>query len=99
MRNIQIKPALNGFICTIGCQTVVFTSADVLCEHLSKYLKDPTGYERHFVEAFGINKAYTLPGIPVPHEPVPVSRDAFPESERPPGLLATAPGNGTTGQR
>jgi hypothetical protein len=50
MRPITINPALNGYICQVGCQTVVFESAESLLSALRDYLKDPIGTEKRFRE-------------------------------------------------
>ena len=41
MYKITIDYALNGLVCTIGCQTVVFESIDGFLQELNKYLRDP----------------------------------------------------------
>lgn len=45
IREITIKPALNGFICRVGCQTVVFESRLKMVEELNRYLEDPKRVE------------------------------------------------------
>jgi len=50
IRNITIRTELNGWICTVGCQTVVFTSKSVLLESLSEYLHNPDAVEKMFIE-------------------------------------------------
>lgn len=41
VRNITIVPVLNGFICQVGCQQVVFTNVSNLLEQLDAYLRHP----------------------------------------------------------
>lgn len=78
IRRIQIEPALNGFVCQIGCQTVVFTSVDSLLEHLGDYLRDPEATEKYFIAKAGFNARHTLtsarPDLPnEPHCPPPTN--------------------------
>lgn len=47
--NISINPVLNGFVCTVGCQTVVFASASELLFHLGEYLNDPKKKQKEFI--------------------------------------------------
>jgi hypothetical protein len=50
-RGITISPCLNGFVCTIGCQTAVFESCDSLLSALEKYLNNPDKTEKEYMEA------------------------------------------------
>lgn len=50
MRDIRIQPALNGFIVNVGCQTVVFTTVEMLITELGMYLKDPDARERFYLD-------------------------------------------------
>lgn len=50
MYEIRIKPVLNGFIVNVGCQTVVFNTAERLCEELIRYAKNPFEVEREYME-------------------------------------------------
>lgn len=49
IREISITPVLNGFICKVGCQRVVFESVVSLVQNLEAYLKDPTATEARFI--------------------------------------------------
>ena len=49
-RKIQIQPVLNGYICQVGCQTVVFGSTEELMTALEDYLKDPGKIEAWYRE-------------------------------------------------
>ena len=49
IRDISIKPVLNGFICKVGCQQVVFESVASLVQNLEAYLKDPSAVEKQFI--------------------------------------------------
>ena len=53
MRTITINKAMNGFIVNVGCQTLVFESADTLLEELGDYLEDPKATERAYLERYG----------------------------------------------
>jgi hypothetical protein len=48
-REIIITPVLNGFICKVGCQRVVFESVATLVQNLEVYLKDPNVTEERFI--------------------------------------------------
>jgi hypothetical protein len=48
-REIIITPVLNGFICKVGCQQVVFESVATLVQNLEAYLKDPNTTEARFI--------------------------------------------------
>ena len=50
MRNVLIKPVLNGFIVEVGCHTVVFTSVEDLINNLGKYQEDPRGVEKFYLK-------------------------------------------------
>jgi len=82
MYQITIDGVLNGFVCKVGCQELVFTSASDLCDALAKYLKDPRETEKKFLE----NRLPTASiRIPVPHvAPAPVGPAA-------PGGMTAAP--------
>ena len=41
MRDIHIKKAMNGFIVTVGCQTLVFEGRERLIRELDLYLEHP----------------------------------------------------------
>lgn len=69
IRDITIKPALNGFIVHVGCQQLVFDSIDKLLSALGAYLKNPDGVEGFWLEK-GLNAKHTvargmlsLPGV------------------------------------
>jgi hypothetical protein len=59
-REITIQPVLNGYICKVGCQIVVFQGRSQLIEELGKYLNDPEGTERSYV-ANAVNKMSDVP--------------------------------------
>lgn len=45
-RNIIINPCLNGWVCSIGCQTAVFTDFRALVSALEDYLHMPEETEK-----------------------------------------------------
>ncbi len=51
MRSITINPVLNGYICQVGCQTVVFTSRQVLLQELGRYLENPRLVEEEYLKS------------------------------------------------
>jgi hypothetical protein len=66
MREVIVRPVLNGFVVQVGCQTLVYNRIEDVAENLIAYQKDPEGTEKKFAES-AVNK--TLGGGPVP-EPV-----------------------------
>lgn len=59
IRNIQIQPVLNGFVVSVGCQTIVFSNKETMVSQLSDYLDDPEITEKKFV-AKACNRKHTL---------------------------------------
>ena len=49
-REITIKPVLNGFIVTCGCQTLVFNELAVALTEVDRYYADPVGVEKSYRE-------------------------------------------------
>ncbi len=60
MRDIKIKPALNGYICIVGCQTLVFTDREFMLKEIGKYLVDPIAVEKEYIGK-AVNKTDGLP--------------------------------------
>jgi hypothetical protein len=54
-REIKITPVLNGFVCKVGCQTVVFGTASDLASNIERYYKNPESVEKEFI-AKAVNK-------------------------------------------
>jgi hypothetical protein len=78
-RKITIEAVLNGFVCKVGCQTVVFNSIGDLVANLGDYLRNPAAVENQF-RANAVNRAL-LSGI----ETVPgMESEACPTSPPPP---------------
>lgn len=65
VRAITIEPVLNGFVCRVGCQTVVVKSVDELTIHIHNYYSKPDEYEARFIKENTVNKMMELPIGPV----------------------------------
>lgn len=50
IREIKIKAALNGYIATVGCQTLVFNERAVMLKELDAYLEKPDETEKRYRE-------------------------------------------------
>ena len=59
IRQITIKPVLNGFIVDVGCQTIVFGSNTTLVQALEAYLINPDASEKAYRES-SINARHFL---------------------------------------
>jgi hypothetical protein len=80
-REIHIEPVLNGYVCQIGCQWVVFESSTKMLVEIGRYLQQPDS-----VEAEYLKNAVNPMGVPVPLVPQcsPVCNTASePMAERP----------------
>ena len=66
-REITITPVLNGFICKVGCQRVVFQSASAMLFALGLYYDNPDKIEKNYIES-AINKMSDCP-MPITAEP------------------------------
>lgn len=73
IREFTVRPVLNGYIVSIGCKTLVFSSRERLVRNIERYLEDPTGTERDFLEN-SLNAKH-LGSVRVPPE----LRPAFPQ--------------------
>ncbi len=58
MRQVTIMPCLNGWVCTVGCQTVVFNDLDKMCEALRDYAKAPDEIEALWIK-HAVNQTMT----------------------------------------
>lgn len=73
IRNITIQACLNGFIVSVGCQTLAFTSVDELTVKLAGYLREPEKAEKEFLKE-AINRRHTLgEQVQVPPQPAPAT--------------------------
>uniref|UniRef100_A0A6M3LJQ4 Uncharacterized protein n=1 Tax=viral metagenome TaxID=1070528 RepID=A0A6M3LJQ4_9ZZZZ len=61
MRDVLIKPALNGFVVDVGCQRVVFTTVDELLVELGHYLRQPDETEQRYLKTALNAKHSTVP--------------------------------------
>lgn len=48
MRDITIKPVLNGFVVRMGCQRIVFGDREVMIRALNDYLDEPSKTEERY---------------------------------------------------
>lgn len=87
-KEITIRPALNGYICQVGCQTVVFESRELLVKRLDDYLTEPAVVEKWFRD-HATNK--DLLKCPQPPQPVCEAR----QTECEPASLLGSPGQRT----
>lgn len=53
MREVRITAVMNGYIVTVGCQTLVFTTREEMLTELGRYLANPCGVEAEYIERFG----------------------------------------------
>lgn len=60
MRTITIAPALNGWLVTVGCQTLAYNDSRNLMTDLGDYLKDPDATTKRFLETNAVNKKWTM---------------------------------------
>lgn len=60
LRNIQIRPVLNGFLLNVGCQELAYTDTNKLLGDLGDYLRNPEETEKRIIEKDGFNRKHTL---------------------------------------
>ena len=72
IREITITPVLNGFVCKVGCQKVVFQSVVDLVRAIERYYEKPEATEKQFL-AEAVNK---MNDGPQPCEPVRACEEA-----------------------
>ena len=83
MRDITIHAVLNGWVVTVGCQTVVFDSLEKMISELEQYFLDPIKREKWYRDN-AINAKHTInngegPGDPL-RQPDPVQWRAYGQS-------------------
>ena len=61
MHEILIKPALNGWIARVGCQTLVYVDKAQMLKDLGEYLEDPQKKQEEVLKG-AVNVKITLPG-------------------------------------
>ncbi|HEY5960938.1 MAG TPA: hypothetical protein VIV60_30490 [Polyangiaceae bacterium] len=59
-REITIIPVLNGYICNVGCQRVVFQDRNQMILELNKYLENPDEVEKEYIKN-AVNKTQDMP--------------------------------------
>lgn len=59
LRNVLIKPVLNGWIVEVGCQQVVFDNKERMLKSISSYLDDPKETERYW-RTHAVNAKHTF---------------------------------------
>ncbi len=47
---IRIVKVLNGYVCEVGCQTVVFENETKMLLEISRYLKNPAEVEKEYLK-------------------------------------------------
>ncbi len=62
-RPVSIAAVLNGWIVTVGCQTVVYQERNQLVSDLDAYLKDPAATEKRFLGS-SVNQGHLSAGAP-----------------------------------
>mgnify|MGYP003395068272 CR=1 FL=1 len=55
MKEITIRPVLNGFIVKVGCQELVFPSMEMITKELIRYQVNPDTVEKEYLER-AVNK-------------------------------------------
>lgn len=45
---IHIQPVLNGFVCRVGCQIVVYDDLKHMCKEIERYYKSPEKVEKEY---------------------------------------------------
>lgn len=78
-RPIAITAVLNGWIVTVGCQTLVYSDRSLLVDELSAYLRDPDATADRLLKS-AVNVKHTMGGEPVPHPPPTTWSTPFPDS-------------------
>lgn len=69
-RTITIIPVLNGFVCRVDCQSVVFTYKQTMLGVLSEYYDKPCEVEKRFRER-ATNMTFEAPPERVANSPIP----------------------------
>jgi|11_taG_2_1085331.scaffolds.fasta_scaffold02189_8 hypothetical protein len=50
MKDIKIEGVLNGWIVSVGCQKIVFTSRTQMFKEMGKYFDNPKDMERKYLK-------------------------------------------------
>lgn len=71
IRNISIRPVLNGFVVTVGCQELAYSDRNKMLLDLTNYLIAPELTEKRILEQEGINASTTMQGVNPTTPPMP----------------------------
>jgi hypothetical protein len=83
IKEITIRPALNGFVCSVGCQTVVASSISDLVVGISDYYRNPAETEKKWLSC-ALNKTMNN----VAEVPCPPPTTQYPDDNAGKGLRA-----------
>lgn len=75
MREINIRPALNGWVCQVGCQTIVFNDKGHMLGEIGRYIDDPKAIEAEYWKH--------SPNKQLKPEPCPEPTASYREAEQP----------------
>lgn len=83
-RAITIQPVLNGFVCHIGCQNVVFADLHQMVVEIENYYLSPCETERRYKNS-AVNNVGLVNDAPAPEpcDPAPVPTPCGCESTQP----------------
>lgn len=60
MKNIEIRPLLNGWMVRVGCQELAYIDAEKLCCDLRDYLKNPEATTTRILKNEAVNQKWTV---------------------------------------
>lgn len=60
VREIYIIPVLNGFVCKVGCQTIVFTTLANMTAEIERYYENPNKTEKEYINK-AVNRTIKSP--------------------------------------
>lgn len=49
MKEVRVRPILNGFVVAVGCAEIYFLSIEELCVEIARYAKDPDRIEKDYL--------------------------------------------------
>ncbi len=49
MKEVKIRPVLNGWVVFVGCQEVVFIELDLMISELRRYILSPDHVEKEYI--------------------------------------------------
>jgi len=62
MKEVTIKPAINGWIVRVGCLTAVAISKEAMLSEIGRYIGDPNGVEAEYAKNALNQGTYTPDG-------------------------------------